>query len=527
MKTYADFEIWIGALADNGWPVQVFSSPAGPGAGKLDLNIEDEQFKSRLEQVRSIDPNLALRKSFGKLLFDAVMKDSVRDAWMTSRGRVAAKEYDGLRMRLWINAPELARLPWELICEDDFLATASDIAVSRYLPVPEPAVFAARKPLRVLFITQSPQGFPEIKKDEIDRLEAKMNSLAGSVECKLLRNATRAEIQNELQKDYHALHFLGHGTAGKLMMVDDDHQTRLGLDDAQFSQLFQGRRSLRLVVLNACNSAQMDAGGLFSGIGPALIQKRIPAVIAMQYPFVQLDTASLFSQRFYASLANGLPVDAAVNEARQLISAGELLSDRDWSTPVLYLGTRNGQVMNLLTEEAGEMEKAWHQVQSAAQQDAAATAALDELTASFKELFQHHKQIRGLLELREALREVREDFAALYDPVRAQISFQQFEDVSQKWNALQEMSLIALEVLIDNLPQADRPVWFQPMKTAAAAITQSVEDQALVLLSKNLKSFAGALAQAESRVRLEFNRSVTDLIDLSSRTLGRLVKGEG
>jgi hypothetical protein len=55
-----------------------------------------------------------------------------------------------------------------------------------------------------------------------------------------------------------------------------------GINEQEFAQLVSGRRSLRLVVLNACHSAQSEAGGIFAGIGPALVRQRMPAVVAMQ-----------------------------------------------------------------------------------------------------------------------------------------------------------------------------------------------------------------------------------------------------
>jgi hypothetical protein len=67
----------------------------------------------------------------------------------------------------------------------------------------------------------------------------------------------------------------------------------------------------------------------------------------MQYNAVTMDTASRFSQALYVALANGIPVDFAVNEARQQISAGNLLKQRDWSTPVLYMGTRQGCIWSI------------------------------------------------------------------------------------------------------------------------------------------------------------------------------------
>jgi hypothetical protein len=214
----------------------------------------------------------------------------------------------------------------------------------------------------------------------------------------------------------------------------------------------------------------------------------------------------------------------AVNEARQFISAGELLADRDWSTPVLYLGTRNGQVMNLLAEEAGEVEKVWHRVQSAAQTDAQAAAALDDLTRRLKELSNQHRGLRNLLDLSEHVRKLRDAFApcAAEPGPGGTLTFAQFPVVTQKWSAVKQGPLVELEVFLDNLPAADKPAWAESIKQAASAIDGDINNIALQALARGVGDFAAALAQAQSRVQQRLGQAITDLVDLANQTLGRL-----
>ena len=304
----------------------------GPPAGKLALDLQDIDFKAALGVACSDGPALEGRQAFGKLLYDALFSGEVRDAWVASLE--AAKQADGLRLCLWINAPQVAALPWELLWHEDrgFLATAGDLTVSRYLPVPEPPLLATQDRLHILVVVESPTHKP-VTSDEVARLEAALTALRDSgmpVEHRVLRNVTLPQIKQALlQQEYHVLHFLGHGEPGKLLLIKDDQQTAAPIGDQEFAELFLGRRSLRLVVLTACSSSQVVDGSLFSGIGPALVQKRVPAVVAMQYPSVYQDTASQFSQAFYGALAGGRPVDVAVNEARNTLSAGSLLPGRD------------------------------------------------------------------------------------------------------------------------------------------------------------------------------------------------------
>ena len=539
MKTFADFEIWIGPQAlpsGNGergiFPVQVFSAPAGPATGELALDMDADDFRVELAQVRGIDPNLELRQSFGGRLFQALFTGEVRDAWQRSWGRVDEGDVDGLRLRLWITVPQLAALPWELLWDaqsEGFLATAANLVVSRYLPVPEPPRLPAQDKLRILIVVESPPGLPpnlpQIDPEEIDEFEAAVKGLGDAVECKLLRNATRGQIQNALQQDYHVLHFLGHGRVGQLVVTADDGQGIQLINDREFAQFFQGRRSLRLVVLSACHSSQAEAGGLFAGIGPALVQKRMPAVVAMQYPFVQLETAGRFSRAFYQALANGVPVDVAVNEARQLLSAGELLGDRDWSTPVLYMGTRNGRILDFLGDEADTVERAWHSVQTVAQESDEATAALQELAQRFQEIADRQRALTQLMTLSNQLRDLRAGFSqctGIVERAGWNVANLQFNDLGQAWAQVRQNRLDPLRVFVADHPELDTAAWFPALTDQATSIDTNLAQVALVPLANSVRTFENQLAQAEAHVRQRLDGAVATLLAFSDQTLGRL-----
>jgi hypothetical protein len=91
IKRYADFELWIDppvatltARRRSAYPVHVTVSPAGPASGTLKLNLADLGFLNELSVVRDMGPDLPNRQAFGQRLFEALFRDRVRDAWMTS-----------------------------------------------------------------------------------------------------------------------------------------------------------------------------------------------------------------------------------------------------------------------------------------------------------------------------------------------------------------------------------------------------------------------------------------------------------
>jgi hypothetical protein len=365
-RTYQDFELWIGPPSAAAppfaaeYPVHVVMSPDGYGEGVLKFALAPDDFEGELARVRGIERDPDLRMKFGKRLFDALFAGQVLLRWKGSQARLKGiYPPPGLRLRLDIVDPNLALLPWELLYDQEagFLGATANQTVARYLPMPEPVNFAMPGRVRVLVIVSNPpEGMSETLKPippgEIEQLKATLDGLKDlGVDYRPLVNKSIGEIFDALQEEYHVLHYVGHGGSGELYLIDEKKTSFEAVDAQSFAQYFLGRPSLRLVVLNACSSAQADpdlAGrsALFAGVGPSLIQRGVPAVIAMQYHSVYSATALVFSQRFYTSLAKGLPVEVAVNEARQALSVAHL-AERDWSTPVLYLGTRTGRILTL------------------------------------------------------------------------------------------------------------------------------------------------------------------------------------
>lgn len=530
---FADFEVWIGSATlpsmsntPDVFPVQVVISPAGSATGELALPISTPDFKTDLVQVQGAEPDLELRKSFGKRLFEALFTGKVRDVWVASQNRVNA---DGLRLRLLINMPELAVLPWELLWDEEgnnFLATSADLVVSRYLPVREPPVLlSSEKQLRILLVVESPPGVPVIESKEVEHLESAVRAL-DAVFLQVRSNLKMAEIENELQQDYHVLHFLGHGTDGKLIVTGEDGRA-MSIDDQAFAQVVLGRRSLRLVVLNACYSSQVDQAGLFAGVGPALVQKGLPAVIAMQYHSVQLDTASIFSKAFYRALANGLPVDVAVNAGRRALSAGPLLDSRDWSTPVLYMGTRSGHILGFLDKENNAVEQAWHTIQAAAQESDESKAALAELAQSFRDLASRHQQLETLITLDRYLRDVRADFEPCTEIIKRagdwrNLSPPDLNELSQTWQRVLQNRVDPLRVFVKSYPNVDTIAWFPKIEEQTATIDAELARGDLGPLIKSVSGYGNELAQAEAYVRQQLDQALTHLVTFSNRTLGRL-----
>jgi hypothetical protein len=293
-----------------------------------------------------------LLEDFGGQLFQAAFSGAVRN--FLDRSLAAAESKDaGLRIRLRL-PPELANIPWEYLYDREsagFVSLSPETALVRYVEMPRPVrPFPISPPLRILAMISAPTDVPELQgDDEWDKLNTALNNLTdqGMVQVDRLGAGTLAALQRPLrQREYHVLHFIGHGVYdedaqdGALALEGEDGRMRL-VTGRDLGVMLKGHRSLRLVVLNACEGARSARDDPFGGVAQALVRQGIPAVIAMQFE-ISDPAALVFSQSFYQAIADGRPVDLAMVEARiAMFAAGH---EVEWATPVLYLRSPDGQV---------------------------------------------------------------------------------------------------------------------------------------------------------------------------------------
>lgn len=171
------------------------------------------------------------------------------------------------------------------------------------------------------------------------------------VRISVLERADPESLRREvLRRDYHVLHFMGHGAfspqdgEGVLYFENEDGAAWPVSGRALAAEL-KDAKSLRLVVLNACetgNAVSATGGSPYAGVASALVLGGIPAVVAMQAPIA--DAAAIaFSRAFYERLAAGEPVDAAVAEGRLAIHR---LDEKavEWAKPLLFLRSPDGRI---------------------------------------------------------------------------------------------------------------------------------------------------------------------------------------
>jgi hypothetical protein len=361
---YLDFDIVFEALQP-GYRAYVAMSPVGQATATFEEPVSEGDFGAFLDAfahprrtTRGMNsPERDQARLFGRRLFETVFAGKVGVCLIRSLDE-AERQGKGLRLRLHLErAPALINLPWEYAYHADvdrFLALSDKTPIVRYLAVPETVrPLKVVPPLQILVAISSPRDYPSL---DIDREVGKLNEALGELErhgliaIDCLQHATLDALDQKLRrKPYHVLHFVGHGQFveatrdGVLVLETETGHGRL-VSGRDLGIMLLDHRSMRLAVLNACEGARSSTVDVYAGTAQALLQQRVPAVIAMQYEITD-EAAISFAREFYGAVANGYPLEGAVSAARRRLFWDSL--GCEWATPVLYLRSPSGQVFDI------------------------------------------------------------------------------------------------------------------------------------------------------------------------------------
>ena len=317
-----------------------------PGKPNLDEALEQRLLESELDAIQ-----------YGTFLFKALLPaDSNLLAGYREGFAIAQHEDKRLRLHLRIapDAPKLHGLHWELLYDSwkrVALGRSRETVLSRFLDVPEAARSPVEEKPRLLIVLSTPDDLDDFQLSEISRdqvqqsIERALAKLKGFATWEILEPpATPIRIRRRLEEgDFHALHLHAHGflkDSQQALVLEDEKRRADFVDEERFSQIFDGNRNLRLVTLIACHAGAQPRSDPFSGLGPALVARGVPAVLAMRHA-LSVDAAASFTEHFYANLARSGQVDTATNESRQQMY---LASHRglEWGTPALFMRLKDG-----------------------------------------------------------------------------------------------------------------------------------------------------------------------------------------
>lgn len=257
-------------------------------------------------------------------------------------------------------APDVLRLPWELLADEETHLSMLDIGFRRRLHKAQAAPTRAFDlPVRILMVVARPED------DRVAFIDPRASSqaLLAAVEplgpevatVEFLPTGTLAALDARLadkRNPVHVVHFDGHGVydqrKGLGYLVFEGAKGDADLVDADKLGALLARSDIPLMVLDACQSAHGDAENPFTSVAPRLIQAGIGSVAAMQYS-VLVPASKRFFAAFYQSLVEGATIGQAMDAGRRALLRDEFrfmlhhpdgsdrpIALRDWFLPALY-----------------------------------------------------------------------------------------------------------------------------------------------------------------------------------------------
>ena len=321
-------------------------------SGSFSIELNDDELCNQLHNLHSRRSNREELVKIGSRLFNLVITGNIRSVFDRAIGEIAVLGQAGLRLRFDIEATGLHTLPWELLYapNEHFVACDLHYPITRYIPTAHPSSLEIDLPLRLLVvIPHNVPPYPEINSDkEKQILTEALNGIEDKVSISWLEgNVTLNDLIHHLP-GHHCIHFIGHGDIyddhGVLLFNKEDGAADF-VDDQRFAAIFSGHDQLKLVVLNACQTAARIDHDRMLGVAPQLVDHGIPAVVAMQFPIYD-SAALLFSKELYRSLLQGPErglIDCAVTMARVALSADGMKHGlREFAAPVLFMRSSEG-----------------------------------------------------------------------------------------------------------------------------------------------------------------------------------------
>jgi hypothetical protein len=328
-----EVQVWL--ATDSRRPVSRFRLPwASEETASLLASIERQVHASILSASGAPPPpapgsSTLGPRELGEALFGALFDGEVDRLLDSQLAQLAVGEPDGgLRLRLCFDdqLADVAALPWELLLHprrQEFLGRSPRTPVSRFLPgKTEVNRTRFQPPLKVLLVGPCPAELEQLDlAAEREYLYQGLSAYSG-VEVLEVQPATFERLAEILAREtgIHILHFMGHGgfvpSSGQgALLFEGPARERRVVPGEVFAEHLRGCPSLRLVVLNCCQSGQVPRQ---RGQDP-------------------------FAGKFYSSLAVGDPVDVATARGRLAIY-GHAPHSLEWITPVLFLQVPDGQI---------------------------------------------------------------------------------------------------------------------------------------------------------------------------------------
>ena len=226
---------------------------------------------------------------------------------------------------------ELRGLPWEGLRHPgvDGPLALHPLVVFYRLAVASPTPRRVEGPLRIVVAIAAPlDGEPKLDyESELRNIVSSVREArAGGAEVKIVTFATTAEIKKALDAgDVHVLHISCHGSAGRLVLEDENGKARPVTARTLIEEAIPPGKMPPVICLSACDTNVTDPSGGLPAVADELVSSGAPAVIGTETS-VSDRYATLIFARVYAELAKAAEPDPATALAaarRQVLQACE------------------------------------------------------------------------------------------------------------------------------------------------------------------------------------------------------------
>ncbi|MFO7538508.1 MAG: CHAT domain-containing protein [Chloroflexota bacterium] len=342
---------------------QSLGQPSGTLGYQGDLKAEIDALVAQ-SHAGELQQSATVR-ALGEALFNALFDPVLRQDFVGVYNQVVHGEKKLLRIELDIDEqqlPDVAALPWEFMrlpadanLGAMWLGTATNLIFSRrrsHWFGAAPIQLGPGEKLRIgVAVAAPPDLGPLMHEQEIEALEQAIAARSEQFDLlPVLLDANPVTLDTLLARKPHVLHFIGHGrlhqtddgAEGQLALVRDVIGNANWVDADFFSELLNTHRPA-IVLLQACEGAQMSSAQAFVDVAARVVRQNIPVVVAMQYAVTNI-TAVRFAARFYEEVAKGSPVDQAAQNGRRTIGLHTQYGRRDFATPVLFMRVEDGHL---------------------------------------------------------------------------------------------------------------------------------------------------------------------------------------
>jgi hypothetical protein len=283
-------------------------------------------------------------RDLGRDLFETLFPGDVRRLYDAARSLQGDRTLSVVFTSMidWV-----ADKPWELAFDParrEFLATSA-VGFVRNVFTAVPADLIPPRPgrLRLLIAAAQPKGaVPVAAREETGLVRRAFEDLVkrGLAEVEELPHVSPDRLQRKLAEGrVDVLHFIGHGGFDEreregYLLLEDGRGRPKPLSAAALRQIV-GRRGVRLVFLNACETGRGGRVDFNRGVAPALVAAGVPAVVANQYAVLD-QAATAFARELYTELAGGRSLGDAAREARVALGHAIGPDSIEWAVPVLF-----------------------------------------------------------------------------------------------------------------------------------------------------------------------------------------------